>query len=369
MQQRAQVGAIRQQPVETRLEPGPQGPAQRRRHPRHPRPNPRPQHRQHQGRRRPPPPRQLRLHPRQRHEARGQVVRRQRVFTAFQARHRMVVDLQQRPRPEAVPAHAGHRLHRTPPLAEAGDAGVDHHPADLQPAQVGAHPQGVQEHALRHVGVALRLELQVQQHARPIAVRARQFPDQVPVSLALGRPAFRVGRHGRAGHQAHGRPALQFGALAGRQQGHQVPGRLRFGEDGLGRQIVGEGRRCGFRRLRHGDLAESGVPGIRGPGRLRGAAAGPPKGLGLRTAGLKVQAYVRIAGNAKTAGVTWVSRSGRRRRDPAPRRDFLPLPDPARVGSHGPRDDAPRCGRHAGRLDVPAGLPGDPSSRCSANFT
>ncbi|MYA04770.1 MAG: hypothetical protein F4Y37_09205 [Caldilineaceae bacterium SB0664_bin_22] len=214
----------------------------------------------------------------------------------------MVVDLQQRTRPEAVPAHTSHRLHRTPPLSEAVDTGVDHYPANLQPAQAGTHPQRVQEHALRHVGVALRLELQVQQHPVCIVVAERQFPDQVPVSLGLGRIAFRGGGGGRPpppappgapppaggrggrpprpprplpppgrggggggwvgggggrpppppGHQAHRCPTPQFGALACRQQGHQVPGRLRFGKDGLGRQVVGEGGQCGFRWLRHG---------------------------------------------------------------------------------------------------------------------
>ena len=32
----------------------------------------------------------------------------------------------------------------------------------------------------------------------------------------------------------------------------------------------------------------------------------------------------------------------------------------------GPGTTPPLCGRYAGRLDVPEGLPGDPSSRCSA---
>ena len=92
-----------------------------------------------------------------------------------------------------------------------------------------------------------RLELQMQQHPFHVVVAARQFPNQVPVSLGLGWMAFRISRDGRPGHQAHGRPALQFGTLACRQEGSQVPGCLRFREDGLGRQVVGEGRRCGFR--------------------------------------------------------------------------------------------------------------------------
>ena len=50
-------------------------------------------------------------------------------------------------------------------------------------------------------------------------------------------------------------------------------------------------------------LTEVGFPGSRWPGLFRGAVADPSRGLNARPASLKVQAYVRMVGNAKIAGV------------------------------------------------------------------
>ena len=96
-------------------------------------------------------------------------------------------------------------------------------------------------------------------------------------------------------------------------------------------------------------------PQRRGAGRPRArpvlAALGIPTNRGRRGGGGWAFRPARTRPGMRSAGVLF---------------HFTGAADPGRSGSRGPRHDAHLYVRHVGRLDVPEGLPGDPSSRCSA---